>query len=513
MMGSGIASMHYIGMTAMRMTAECRYNVRLVALSIVIAVLSSFAALWLAFYFRRNTAGTDWRKLAGAVALGVAIPAMHYTGMAAVHFSPSTAQPALSHAVNISTLGIAGIAAVTFVVLGLALLTSWVDRQFAAHALELQASNERYRLLFERSVAGIYRGTSDARILDCNDAFSRILGYPSRKHLSQSTGDILLTPVDREAFLTALRNQKVLSNFEHCLRPKDDPPVWVLENATLIESSDDAPETIEGTVIDITRRKQAETALQQANNLLEKRNREIEDELILATKVQETLVPKGLVWARGTVETHYQPARSIGGDFGLVTLSSDCLSAMVCDVSGHGIGSALVANRVYTEIIDLVQRGSEFAPMLQQLNSFVLQSFAGEFYFTLAAVRLNGDGHTLTFAGAGHPPAMIARPGEQPRLLQSQSRALGLLEEAISSNATTQVRLQAGDRVVIYTDGFSECFNTQEQELGIDGLSRIVEEASERPLTEMKRAILDGIDAWQNGPPADDRSLIVVGVH
>lgn len=513
MMGSGIASMHYIGMVAMRLPAECRYDAWLVTLSIVIAILASFAALWLAFYFRGYTAGTDWRKVAGAVALGVAIPAMHYTAMAAVHFSPSTMQPDLSHAVNISTLGIAGIAAVTFVVLGLALLTSWADRRFATNALELLASNERYRLLFERNVAGIYRGTSDARLLDCNDAFSRILGYASRSHLSQSTCDILLNPADRKIFLAALRSQKVLSNFEHCLRRKDETPVWVLENATLIDGSDEAPETIEGTVIDITKRKQAETALQRANSLLEKRNREIEDELILATKVQETLVPKGLIWDRGAVETHYQPARSLGGDFGLVTLGSDCLSAMVCDVSGHGIGPALVANRVYTEIIELIQRGTEFAPMLRQLNNFVLQSFGGQFYFTLAAVRLNGDGHTLIFAGAGHPPAMIARPGEKPRLLKSQSRALGLLEEAVNGDATTQVQLQAGDRVVIYTDGFSECCNQQEQELGIDGLSRIVEEASEQPLPEMKRAILASIDAWQNGPPADDRSLIVVGVH
>src|SRR5205085_11023936 len=67
-----------------------------------------------------------------------AIPVMHYTGMAAASFKPSGVPADLSNAVGISALGTAGIAAVTFVVLGLALLTSWVDRRFAAQALELQ---------------------------------------------------------------------------------------------------------------------------------------------------------------------------------------------------------------------------------------------------------------------------------------------------------------------------------------------------------------------------------------
>jgi PAS domain S-box-containing protein len=70
--------------------------------------------------------------------MGAAIPVMHYTGMAAASFTPSSMPADLSRAVSISTLGTAGIAAVTFVVLGLALLTSWVDRRFVAQTLELQ---------------------------------------------------------------------------------------------------------------------------------------------------------------------------------------------------------------------------------------------------------------------------------------------------------------------------------------------------------------------------------------
>src|SRR4030088_2134040 len=138
LMGAGIASMHYIGMAAMRLPALCHFNSFLVVLSVVFAVLISLAALWIAFHFRAGKKGLGREKLAGAVVMGAAIPIMHYTGMAAASFTPSGMPADLSHAVNISTLGTAGIAGATFIVLGLVLLTSWMDRRFAAQTLELQ---------------------------------------------------------------------------------------------------------------------------------------------------------------------------------------------------------------------------------------------------------------------------------------------------------------------------------------------------------------------------------------
>jgi PAS domain S-box-containing protein len=138
LMGAGISGMHYIGMAAMRLPAVCQFSSFLVVLSVVFAILISLAALWITFHFRDQKTGVGREKLAGAVVMGAAIPVMHYTGMAAASFTPSGMPADLSHAVSISTLGTAGISAVTFVVLGMALLTSWVDRRFAAQALELQ---------------------------------------------------------------------------------------------------------------------------------------------------------------------------------------------------------------------------------------------------------------------------------------------------------------------------------------------------------------------------------------
>src|ERR1700737_4588320 len=138
LMGTGIASMHYIGMAAMRLPAICQFDSFLVVLSVVFAILISLAALWITFHLRDEKTGIGREKSAGAVVMGAAIPVMHYTGMAAASFTSSGMPADLSHAVSISTLGTAGIAAVTFVVLGLALLTSWGDRRFAAQTLELQ---------------------------------------------------------------------------------------------------------------------------------------------------------------------------------------------------------------------------------------------------------------------------------------------------------------------------------------------------------------------------------------
>ena len=93
-MGGGIASMHYIGMEAMRLPAMCRYSTGLVALSVIFAVLISLVALRLTFHWSHTSGPADWRKPASAVLMGAAIPVMHYTGMAAVTFVPMATREA-----------------------------------------------------------------------------------------------------------------------------------------------------------------------------------------------------------------------------------------------------------------------------------------------------------------------------------------------------------------------------------------------------------------------------------
>ena len=148
LMGAGIATMHYTGMAAMRISAMHHYHHGLWTLSGVLAVVVSLAALWLTFHFREEKS-ERLLKIISSVIMGLAIPVMHYTGMAAVTFMPTNETPDLSNALNTSVLGNSAVILATLVILGTVLLTSLVDRRFSAQARELAMSEHRYELLFE----------------------------------------------------------------------------------------------------------------------------------------------------------------------------------------------------------------------------------------------------------------------------------------------------------------------------------------------------------------------------
>ena len=130
-MSAAIAGMHYIGMASMRLPAITRYSPLLVTFSILLAGLFSVIALLIAFDLREETRWTVPRRLGSGLVMGIAISAMHYTGMAAASFIPA-APPSFSHVVSISALGNNAIAVVTLIVLGAAMVTASVDRRASA---------------------------------------------------------------------------------------------------------------------------------------------------------------------------------------------------------------------------------------------------------------------------------------------------------------------------------------------------------------------------------------------
>jgi phosphoserine phosphatase RsbU/P len=303
------------------------------------------------------------------------------------------------------------------------------------------------------------------------------------------------------------------NRFEFVLPCKDGSRLPVIISARAVEDPEGRRYSIV-TFTDISDVKRVEQELRTANRELEERYQEIQEDLTLAARVQQSLAPKSIVWGGVDVETFYHPVRTIGGDFGLVSaLDEDHLNLLVCDVSGHGIGSALVANRIYTEMMTQLRSGAGLDVMLRHLNRFVMHNIGSSvFFFTVAAARIDRGGRRMVFAGAGHPPGMIVRDGEEPRLLESRSMVLGALPEAVGPEVTLDVDLQHGDRVVLYTDGITDVFDSNGNMLGVEGVQKFVRETSLLPFHQMKQGILDRVAEWRDGPPTDDVSLVLMQV-
>jgi two-component system, sensor histidine kinase and response regulator len=187
-MGCGIAAMHYTGMAAMRLPAMCYYSQALVSLSVVLAIVISLVALFFQFYFRNKVKEKWLLKIGCAVLMGSAIPVMHYTAMAAAHFRYTGHQPNLAHAVSVSALGITGITIVTFMVLGFAVLTAMIDRRFSA----LGASEERLRLIINTAMDAVITVNAEGLITNWNSEAEELFGWSAQEALGRQLSELIM---------------------------------------------------------------------------------------------------------------------------------------------------------------------------------------------------------------------------------------------------------------------------------------------------------------------------------
>jgi phosphoserine phosphatase RsbU/P len=363
---------------------------------------------------------------------------------------------------------------------------------------------------------GVVIGNDSGQILFVNTVFEEMTGFFRVEIIGRDAVKLLFGAEDHarvQAFREKIR-EKGRGREEFFLATKDGGRLPAVISLRAIYGPEGERFVIV-TLADISEQKRTEERLRAANARLGQHQREIEQDLVLATRVQQSLAPKAILWGGLRVDTFYQPAHRIGGDFGLVApLEEEYLNILVCDVSGHGISSALVANRIYSETLTLLSNRAPLADMLHQLNSLVIQSVGvSGFFFTLAAARFDRSATSMEFAGAGHPPAMIVQPGAEPRLLPSRSLILGTLPDAVDADATLYTELESGDRIVLYTDGITDVFDSRGEMLKVEGVQNFVRETALLPFNEMKQGILNRVAAWRDGPLVDDVSLVLVEVH
>jgi PAS domain S-box-containing protein len=365
--------------------------------------------------------------------------------------------------------------------------------------------------ILEELNEGVVVVDNQLRVIFANRALMR-MGHFEREEIQGRTPDAIFPPDDIPHLMRqhASGHKYGVNRDEFYLPRKDGQKIPVIFSGRIVHGPDGRDYSFV-TVTDISEQKRIEEQLRESNALLEERQREIEADLSIAARVQQSLAPQSLIWKDLAVESYYSPAHKIGGDFGVVLSQGDeSLNVIVCDVSGHGVASALMAGRIYSETLHALGRRIALAALLHRLHGFVIDHLAqDDFYFTMAAARFRQSGHRMSFAAAGHPPAILVSNGTQ-RLLSSRNAILGRLPELAPSAPADEIELAPGDRLVLYTDGLVEVFNSFREMLGIQGLRELIRQSATRPLPEMKQAILDGVAAWSHGPLDDDVSLVIV---
>jgi PAS domain S-box-containing protein len=254
-MGAGIAGMHYIGMAAMRLPAITRYSPFLVTCSILLAILFSLVALFMAFGLREETRWSVLRRLGSATVMGVAVSAMHYTGMAAATFIPAS-PPDLSHAVRIPEVGNFGVVLVALIVLVAAATTSSVDRR---------RSEDRLRLVIDTIPQQIWSTPPDGLLDFCNAQFRSYVGL-TLEELQGEGWQHVLHPDDLERALKVWRDSVMDGiTFEQEVRHRgaDGLYRWFLVRGVPLKDSEGCIVRWYGTSTDIEDRKRAEDELRK----------------------------------------------------------------------------------------------------------------------------------------------------------------------------------------------------------------------------------------------------------
>jgi PAS domain S-box-containing protein len=360
---------------------------------------------------------------------------------------------------------------------------------------------------------GVVITNEHRQILSVNSRFIEMTGIP-RQDLTGSYASQFYSPQEWDFVARQINAgfQDGQNRYAFVLPRKDGGRLPVIISSRALVNSGRQFGIV--TFTDISEQVRVAEELRSANTRLRKRQMEIEEDVRLAARVQRSLAPKSLVWNGLSIDSFYHAVHSVGGDFALVnSKDGEHISLLVCDVSGHGIGSALVANRIYSETMAHLRTGMSLTDIFAELNRFLIEDIDAGIFITVAAASIDTHLHRMVFAGAGHPPAMLVRRGQSPLLLESRSTILGVLPDAVDTTPSLELQLEPDDRIVLYTDGITEVFNSRGEMLGIEGIREIVRQTSTLPAQEMKQGILDGVAAWRSGPPSDDVSLVLVHVR
>ncbi|MCE9597645.1 MAG: SpoIIE family protein phosphatase [Spirochaetia bacterium] len=239
------------------------------------------------------------------------------------------------------------------------------------------------------------------------------------------------------------------------------------------------------------------------------RGRTMAKELQIAKRIQTSILPeKPAVFPGLNIECRYLPAREVGGDFYDFCITDEGIGLLVVDVCGHGVPAALIASMVkvsFASHMDLARRPEELIlAMNDELAPRVANQFITAIYLYLDSARSR-----LTVASAGHPPVLIWRRRENTLIeVPSQGPVIGWPGERESS--AVSVPIEAGDRILAYTDGIFEQRGTNKELFSFQRFHGAIKAGSGESAAALADRIIRDVKSWAGRERLDDDVTLTV---
>jgi serine phosphatase RsbU (regulator of sigma subunit) len=256
---------------------------------------------------------------------------------------------------------------------------------------------------------------------------------------------------------------------------------------------------------------QAASILDNARLVARERERQrLEHEINIARDIQQALLPRNFRdYPHLSVAGCNFPCLSVGGDyFDVFPLSDKRTAFLIADVSGKGLGAALLTTMLQGVLTGMTL-GTDPARLFNHLNRFWCDHSEVGRYATMFFGILDDQG-ALEYINAGHPsPILIRRSGVADEPFTEGSFPVGLVPEA--EYTTACVHLEPGDTLVLFSDGVTEAMDPQEEFFGMPRLVKLLVGHNETPLDELQKLLLEAVENFARGASqADDLTLLLV---
>ena len=332
-------------------------------------------------------------------------------------------------------------------------------RQQADQALRL--AEHKFESIFEHALEGIFQTSADGRYIAANPALMKMYGYTSFDELAHNVNNIAtqiyVDPNRRAEFVRIMEEYGQVLHFESEVRRRDGRTIWISENVRSIR--DDAGNFLyyEGTVDDVTEIKLAREKLDRMLAALQRTQARLETELSEAATYVRSLLPDPLTGPIST-EWCYLPCSHLGGDgFGYHWLDSETLALYLLDVSGHGVGAALlcssVLNVLRTQLLAVVDFRDPGA-VLAALNRAFPMAQNNDKYFTIWYGVYHRPTRELHYASGGHHAAVLVSDQEIGARLQTAGPVVGAMPDMNYPSA--RVKIPSPAELYLFSDGVYE---------------------------------------------------------